>query len=448
MSAHLSPDYLEVSSRLEKKYWDISNYVYWSIISLTLGLFVLEFFLVKNYYQTTLFYKAVILFIGFGGYGLLRRKIASPSLMILVMACLFLGYCFFMVYQVSGYLITLYFLLATLVVGGINYLVVWRGAFSLSLVLLSIALFFGFSYFFEWEGFYELFPMGGYVFFFTLVLTSFIPDSRKKNYALNLDRDLKREQILKTQAKDLQDLQIKHAEVLEIKKIENQKEKILRHDLKNKVNNIIGLSQIILESTDPEESKSYIQLLNEVSNDLLRFSDNIFSRDQDQPTALRISKTRVNVLSSFKKIKNELEPKLDQSAQELNWIGGESPLFIYVDALIFNNILVNLLNYLILWSKPDSLILVSGEQADSQIRIQLSAPSAKISARELNYIFKPLDSFQFTSSFSAPQGLGLQIAKSMTEQMGGYFKYQTGIEDGVIFKLEFEQAAIAEKNQS
>ncbi|WP_338226446.1 HAMP domain-containing sensor histidine kinase [Algoriphagus confluentis] len=438
----------DISSSLEKKHWDISNYVYWSLISLTLGLFVLEFFLVKEYYQTTLFYKAGLLLVGFGGYGLLRRKISSPSLMILVMSSLFLAYCFFMVYQSSGYLITLYFLIATLVVGGINYLVVWKGAFSLSLVLFAAGIFLGISYAFDWEGFYALFPLGGYLFFFTLVLTSFIPDSRKKNYVLNLERDLKKEQILKNQAKDLQDLQIKYAEVLEFKKIENQKEKILRHDLKNKVNNIIGLSQIILETNDPEENQSYIQLLNEVSNDLLRFSDNIFSRDEDQPTALRISKSQVNVLSSFKKIKSELEPKLDQSTLELKWLGEENPLLVHVDKLIFNNILVNLLNYLILWSKPDSLILVSGEQSAAQIRIQLSAPSAKISARELNYIFKPLDSFQFTSSFSAPQGLGLQIAKSMTEQMGGYFKYQTGIEDGVIFKLEFEHAERSKSNEA
>lgn len=448
MSNPITTDQSEISNLLKNKYWDISNYIYWSLISLTLGLFVLEFFLVKNFYLTALYYKSAILLFGFLGYGLLRRKIASPSLMILVMTSIFLAYCFFMVYQTSDYLVTLYFVLATLVVGGINYLVVWKGSFSFSLVLLSVFLFSIISYGFDWVGFYGLFPLGGYLFFFTLVLTSFIPDARKKNYELNLERELKKEEALKAQSKKLQELQIKYAEALEIKKIENQKEKILRHDLKNKVNNIIGLSQIIRETEDKDENQTYIQLLNEVSLDLLKFSDNIFSKDDDQNAGLKISPTEVNIFTAFKKIKNEIQPKLEQNRLELDWLGEESSFLISVDALIFNNIMVNLLNYLILWSKADSLILFEAELSDSKIKIQLSAPTAKISAKELNNIFKPLDSFQFTSSFSEPEGLGLQIAKSMTEQMGGYFKYQTGIEDGVIFKLEFEHTSKAKPTKS
>jgi len=441
MSDSTNENSMDISSSLKRKYWDISNYIYWSLISFTLGLFVVELFLAKDIYLDTLLYKAGILLVGFLGYGLFRRKVAIPNLMILVMTTLFLGYCFYMVYETSGYLITFYFILATLTVGGINYLVVWKSGFSISLVLISILLFLGISALNDWNSFFDLFPQGGYVFFFVLILTSFIPDARQKNYALGLERDAKKDEILRSQAIKLRELEVKYAETLEIRKIENQKEKILRHDLKNKVNNITGLTQIIADAEDQAEYQTYLQLLKDVSTDLLKFSDNVFTRGDSRKYELNISLGEVDLQSAISKIQKEFLPKLEEKGQEIIWKGPKERQSIWADTLIFNNILTNLFNYLILWSKPGANIEISTVPTQTQLRILIAAPSAEISADELNHIFKPLDSFQFTSSFSAPQGMGLQIAKSMTEQMGGYFKYQTEINKGVIFKLEFHQTA-------
>lgn len=437
MPDSINENSIDISSSLKRKYWDISNYIYWSLISFTLGLFVFEFFLIKNLYLDTFLFKSVILLIGFVGYSVFRRKIAIPNLMILVMTSLFLWYCFYMVFQTSGYLVTFYFILATLTVGGINYLVVWKSRFSLGLVLVSSAVFFGVAFWNNWNPFFELFPQGGFVFFFVLILTSFITDSRQKNYALGLEKEAKKDAILKNQAEELRDLKVKYAEMLEIRKIENQKEKILRHDLKNKVHSITGLTQIISDVENTEEYQFYIQLLKDVSTDLLKFSDNIFIKGDSQNYELNIAPQEVNLKRTISKITKEFSPKLKQKGQEISWDNPDEQQVIWVDLLVFKNILTNLFNYLILWSKPDSTIEISTLPIESQIRISITAPEVDISPEELNHFFKALDSFQFTSSFSAPQGMGLKIAESMTEQMGGYFKYQTDIKQGVIFKLEF-----------
>ncbi|WP_111671711.1 sensor histidine kinase [Algoriphagus litoralis] len=423
-----------------KKNWDAANYIYWSIISIVLGLYILEFFILKDLWQQTFLFKTGILALGILGFALLKKKSKTPHLLVILLSALFSAYCLLIIQQVDGVLVTLYFVILTLVIGGLNYLALWRGVFGLILVLTICLIYALLLWYFGLEKFYPQLQLGGYAFLAILLLTSFIPDARKRNYKMNLEKELKREDLLKTQANQIRNLNLKYGELTEANKIEKQKEKILRHDLKNKINNIIGLSQLLQLSTDKldEEEKNYIQLLQDVSIDLLRYADNLFAKE-DQDTSLKINLQPVNCYASLRKTKKGIKAKLDEYGLDLKLNKEEAQYFLLTDLLIFNNVVENILNYLIIWSKPDESIQVTCLPVDENIRIEFLAPSARIPASELNRIFKPIDSFEFTSSFAAPQGLGLQIAKSMTEQMGGYFKYQTELEGGVIFKLEFKQ---------
>jgi signal transduction histidine kinase len=423
-----------------KKNLDAANYIYWSIISVILGLYILEFFALKDLWEQTFFFKTGILVLGILGYALLKKKSKTPHLLVILLTSLFAGYCLLIIQQVEGAQVTLYFVILTLVIGGLNYLALWRGVYALILVLIICVIYAGLLGYFGLEKFYPQLQLGGYAFLAILLLSSFVPDARKRNYKMNLEKDLRREELLKAQANEIRQLNLSYGELTASNKIEKQKEKILRHDLKNKINNIIGLSQLLQLSTDKldEEEKTYIQLLQDVSVDLLRYADNLFAKE-DQDTSLKINLQAVNCYASLRKTKKGIKAKLDEYGLDLKLNKEEAHFYLLADLLVFNNVVENILNYLIIWSKPSESIHVTCLPVEEKIRIEFSAPSAQIPAAELNQIFKPIDSFEFTSSFAAPQGLGLQIAKSMTEQMGGYFKYQTELHGGVIFKLEFDQ---------
>jgi signal transduction histidine kinase len=423
-----------------KKNQDAANYIYWSLISIILGLYILEFFALKDLWQQTFLLKTGILAIGIVGYYLFKKKSQTHYPLVILLTSLFAGYSLFIIQQVEGAQVTLYFVILTLVIGGLNYLALWQGLYALVLVLIICTIYAGLLGYFGLEKIYSQLQLGGYPFLAILLLSSFIPDARKRNYKMNLEKELKREELLKTQANEIRLLNLKYGELNAISKIDKQKEKILRHDLKNKINNIIGLSQILQLSEDKldDEEKTYIQLLQDVSLDLLRYADNLFSKE-DQHNSLKINLQVVSCYASLRKTKKGLKAKLDEYGLDLKLNKEEAHYHIIADLLVFNNVVENILNYLIIWSKPDESIQVTCLPINSKIRIEFSAPSAQIPATELNRIFKPIDSFEFTSSFAAPQGLGLQIAKNMTEQMGGYFKYQSELEGGVTFKLEFDQ---------
>lgn len=437
LKVKLSP---EAQVSFEKKTWDSFNYIFWGITSIIIGLYILEYFIFPYLWKTTFLFKASLLGIGFLGYSFLKTRVSSPDWLIVGTLGLFSAYCFTIIQLTEGYQVTIILAILTLVVGFSNYLVLWKSKFSFFEVVLISLLFFFIQYNSDFVLLQEIMQLGGYSFFTVLILSAFIPDARKRNYIIILERQLLKDQLLTKQNKKLNSVQLELSELKEILKINSEKEKIIRHDLKNKFSNIIGLSQLI-EVEDgkiTEEDESHLTLLKEVSTDLLRYADSVFSQSNvGDGSNLQMNLKSLALLPSFKKIKQEITPKLE--SQELSLIiqEGSEGLCITADSLVFNTVLENILNYLISWSSPNQEVVISTLELPTAIRIELKAPSANIPWESLNNIFKPLANFEFQSSFASPTGLGLQIAKSMTGRMGGYFKYQTDINEGVVFKIEF-----------
>lgn len=430
----------DIKHRFDKKSWDAGNYVYWGITSLFLGLFILEFFLLKSIWQTTFFIKLALVGLSFFFYDRLRKYSKSPNFLVLTYSFLFTTYCLTIIHLENNYIVTVYFSLVTIVISVTNYLMLWKARYSLIQILLASLVFLAFEWSIDFESFWETMSLGGYVFFSFVILTAFIPDARKRNYLLNIDRELKKQKTINSLSVEVNDLQTQLEELLQINKIDREKEKILRHDLKNKINNIIGLSQLI-DGENHEEDMMYIQLLRDVSTDLLKYADNLYSKNQEKLNLpLKVNLESINLYAVFNKTKSEIQPKLEKKDIELILPENETDVYIEADFLVINNVFENLLNYLIGWSNPHSKIKVTFTTNEHNIKIGIEAPSTNISPNDLNNIFQPIENFEFNSSFDAPKGLGLQIAKSMTEKLGGYFKYQTDLEGGVTFKLEFKAA--------
>jgi signal transduction histidine kinase len=439
----LSP---EIQYSFRKKNWDSFNYIFWGISSIILAMIILEYFMFPILWKTTILFKMLLVGIGALGYSFLRSNLTSPDWLILGTLILFSSYCFTVIQLAIGFEITLFFAILSLVIGFSNYLVLWKSKFSFYEVASIGLIFILIQYNDNFNSYQEIMQLGGYSFFIILLLSAFIPDARKRNYMLNLERELLKDQLLARQNKKLNKVQLELNELEEILKINSEKEKIIRHDLKNKFTNIIGLSQLIeiKDGKITEEDESYLNLLKEVSTDLLKYSDNVFSQSSmEDGSGLKLDLKPLELFHCFKKVKQEITPKLE--SQGLNLLVSEESkgLYITADLLVFNTVLENILNYLMSWSTSGQQVLIATVELPSAIRIELTAPSAKIPSESLNHIFKPLANFEFQSSFDRPTGLGLQIAKSMTGRMGGYFKYQTDQIEGVVFKIEFPKTISA-----
>lgn len=424
----------------KKKNWDSFNYIFWGGNSIILSLFIIDFFILDNIWQSLLLFKVSFLAISLSIYTLLKPILKSPNWLILGYIILFSSYFFCVIELIDDIKVTIYWSILLLLIGSANFILLWKPKFSFLQVIFTFAIFILLEFESGFGFFSSKMTLGGYAFFGVLIMTSFIPEIRKRNFLFNLKIVANKDNLIENLRKGLIETNLELRELREIIKIKSEKEKLLRHDLKNKFNNIIGLTSLI-EPKDgllSEEDEESLNLLKGISTDLLSYSDTIFSNsDPETAGKLGIDIEQVKLSESFDKVKSELKPILTAKNLQLIISKEAKNSNILADFLILNNILLNILNYLIRWSTTDQTVLINIISQDKYVLVDLSAPSANLTADEINRIFKPLENFEFQSSFDTPQGLGLQIAKNMTERMGGYFKYQAGIKEGVTFKLAF-----------
>lgn len=437
VSASIDED--KLLSKYQKKMWDATNYIYWSITSILIGLFIVEFFIFSSLWKSTFLFKLVLIFIGFVSHTLVKRNQKLFQILCLSYLILFSAYCFTIINIESGPVVTFYFLLLTLLVTGANYFALWETLYSFVEVFLISALFLVIIGIDDYLVFSEKMTLGGYAFFSFMYLSAFVPNARKKNYLLYLERDEKKQAVLNELVSQYNNISLKLNELEQSQKIDKDREKLLRHDLKNKIHNIIGLAQIIDGENLNDEEKSYMALLKDVSNDLLKYADSIYKKNEDKfDNPLTIILESVNPVSVISKALIGVQNKAKEKNILLKAEKITKDDFIMADFLILSNVLQNMLNYMIIWSENNSEIIISSGSNENNTYIEIFGPSANISAKSLNAMFKPLESFQFNSSFEAPKGLGLQIAKNMVDKMSGYFKYRTELNGGVVFIIEFK----------
>jgi hypothetical protein len=223
----LSP---EIQYSFRKKNWDSFNYIFWGISSIILAMIILEYFMFPILWKTTILFKMLLVGIGALGYSFLRSNLTSPDWLILGTLILFSSYCFTVIQLAIGFEITLFFAILSLVIGFSNYLVLWKSKFSFYEVASIGLIFILIQYNDNFNSYQEIMQLGGYSFFIILLLSAFIPDARKRNYMLNLERELLKDQLLARQNKKLNKVQLELNELEEILKINSEKEKIIRHE--------------------------------------------------------------------------------------------------------------------------------------------------------------------------------------------------------------------------
>lgn len=77
VSASIDED--ELLSKYQKKMWDATNYIYWSITSILIGLFIVEFFIFSSLWKSTFLFKLVLISIGFVSHTLVKKKSEALS---------------------------------------------------------------------------------------------------------------------------------------------------------------------------------------------------------------------------------------------------------------------------------------------------------------------------------------------------------------------------------
>ncbi|MDA3880444.1 MAG: ATP-binding protein [Prolixibacteraceae bacterium] len=205
----------------------------------------------------------------------------------------------------------------------------------------------------------------------------------------------------------------------------------ISHEIRTPLNIIIGFSDMVAQTNDPEEQLEFNKVIRENSNSMLKIVNDIvdFSKIETNTFTLNQSKFKL------KEITDTIEKKSKK------WIDGK-PVSVKIgqmdceletDKDRFEQILGNLIENAVKFTHEGEVILEI-EQNQSFLHFRIKDTGIGIAPEEQEKIF---DRFYKVDEFSCGAGLGLSISKSIAQDMGGDIsvKSELGKGSGFEFKL-------------
>ncbi len=233
-----------------------------------------------------------------------------------------------------------------------------------------------------------------------------------------------------------------NAAVEERLKSENTKTELITnvsHDLKTPLTSIVNYIDLLKkEPIDNPKAQEYIEVIDRQSQRLKKLTADIVdaSKAAAGSVQMNLEPTDLNVLLG--QVKGEYEEKLTKAGLTPVFTAPEEKVTVTADGRLLWRVFDNLLNNVCKYAQPDTRVYLTLTNENGKAKVvfrNISAEPLNISAADLTDRFVRGDASRNTEG----SGLGLYIAKSLCETMGGGMTVEI---DGDLFKVTVEFVAL------
>jgi signal transduction histidine kinase/ActR/RegA family two-component response regulator len=221
----------------------------------------------------------------------------------------------------------------------------------------------------------------------------------------------------------------------------------MSHELRTPLNAILGFAQILEYDTEEPltfEQNQKVQEILQAGRHLLNLINEVLdlSRIESGHTAFQFEH------AVFQELLEQSLALVKKHADEMNVSIEiidlpEVPIILNVDVTRFQQILINLLTNAIKYNRQNGSISLAALIKDQYVTLTVKDTGQGIPAHDLPYIFEPFFRGSHVKSIIEGTGVGLSIAKMMTEKMGGEMSVSSEPGRGSIFTVTFPYTEMA-----
>lgn len=203
------------------------------------------------------------------------------------------------------------------------------------------------------------------------------------------------------------------------------------HDIKTPLTSIINYVDLLdRQNIDDSTSREYIEVLKKQSARLKKLTEDLIEASKATSGVIKANMEKLNLKEIMNQVSGEYSAKFTENNIEpvINDFGED--IYIWADGRLIWRVMDNMMGNICKHSHPGTRAYITVEQQDNRIKIcfkNVSKEKLNITAEELMERFVRGDS----SRTSEGSGLGLSIAKSLTEIMQGTMQLEI---EGDLFK--------------
>ena len=204
------------------------------------------------------------------------------------------------------------------------------------------------------------------------------------------------------------------------------------HDLKTPLTSLINYVDLLKKNTDPERTEEYLEVLDRQSRRLKKLTEDLMEVSKASTGNLELHPRRNSVNELLRQAVGEYSERLEAAGLEPVLTLPEPELFVYADGALLWRVTDNLISNACKYSQPGTRFYMEAAEAGEQVRLtfkNISRDRLSKSPEELMERFVRGDSARSGEG----SGLGLNIARSLTELQGGELRI---LLDGDLFKAE------------
>ena len=204
------------------------------------------------------------------------------------------------------------------------------------------------------------------------------------------------------------------------------------HDIKTPLTSIINYVDLLRRDHTPEQQEEYLSVLDRQSRKLKKLTEDLVEVSKASTGNLPVNASRRSISELLSQALGEYSEKLDAAQLEPVLSLPQHDLFACVDGTLMWRVLDNLFSNACKYAQSGTRLYIDAAERDGQVCLafkNISRERLNIPADELLERFVRGDSARSTEG----SGLGLNIARSLTELQGGTFSLSI---DGDLFKVE------------
>ncbi len=218
----------------------------------------------------------------------------------------------------------------------------------------------------------------------------------------------------------------------------------ISHELRTPLNAILGFAQLLESDRETPLAESHregvVQILN-AGWHLLELIDDILSLSSIESGGLRVEPAPVALAELLQECRELLEPLAKERNVTLALMPVREDLLILADRMRLKEILLNLGSNAIKYNKINGCVSYSVVAEAEKIRINVSDTGIGIRPEKMQHLFEPFERLGQEDGNIQGSGLGLVIARRLTELMGGHLGVWSEFGVGSTFWVDLPRMA-------